>query len=195
MVNKSQYILLIVLLQIIFVSCQNQLTADEYLQYVSDPENGLRKDQNVQGFELSIMYEPTEYLMAKKQDNSGLEKRVAELNEFEHFQFRIKLKSGKNILMYNETQETNEVTRINHFGFQAKNDFMIISAEDTNYCVLSHYSRNYNLTPTIDLTLAFNKIDKNTDWQLVYSDKQFNLGRIKFLFKKEDITDLPILIQ
>lgn len=171
-------------------SCAKPLTAEEYAAYVSNPENGLRKDQTLGDFELSVMYEPTNYLLAKRNDS---EVTKEEYEQFEHFQFRIKLSGGGDILMYKETQLQNEVTRINHFGFNAQRDFQIITSADTNQCKMVHFSRNYNLSPTIDLSLVFDPIPKDNDWQLVYNDKQFNLGKIKFLFKADDLNDLPEL--
>lgn len=175
--------------------CQKQLSPEDYTAYVSDPNNGLRKDKVINGFEISIMYEPVDFLMAQDDLSSidnGSERRN-ELEQFEHFQFRIKALNGSNVLLFNETKSQNEVTRINHFSFYAKNDFELVSGNDTNQCMVAHYSRNYNLSPTVDLSLAFDPIEKDHDWQLIYVDKQFNLGIIKFLFKEEDITGLPEL--
>ncbi|MBD3638025.1 MAG: hypothetical protein HUJ25_11790 [Crocinitomicaceae bacterium] len=182
--------LYIALIGMLLLSCTKQLNEKEYAQYVSNPENGLRKDQVVGDFELSAMYEPVEYILSLEQPGD-IETRRNELNEYEHFQFRIKLNTGGNILMHNETSEHNEVTRINHFSFMCHQDFMIISDADTSKCVGAIYSRNYNLTPTIDLSLAFNQLEKDENWQLIYTDQQFNLGRTKFLFKKEYLSDLP----
>ena len=60
-------------------------------------------------------------------------------------------------------------------------------------CKLSHYSRNYNLTPTVDVTLMFGELDKNSDWRIIYKDTQFGLGTVKFIIRKEDINNIPLL--
>lgn len=183
----------LILLSLVMPSCKKQLSSEEYATYVSDPANGLRKDQTVGDFELSVMYEPVDYLLGKSKDTRPAEEQQKEFAAFEHFQFRIKLSEGGNILMYKETIQKNEVTRINHFSFEAKRDFMIVAGTDTNYCKLAHFSRNYNLSPTVDLSLAFDKIDSESDWQLIYDDKQFDIGKVKFLFKNDDLRNLPEL--
>lgn len=185
--------ILLGVLVLVSASCQKELTPEEYSKYISDPENGLRKNQTVGNFELSVMYEPVDYLLGKSKDNRPLDQQREEFENFEHFQFRIKLTEGGNILMYKETVQKNEVTRIHHFSFEAKRDFTIVSGVDTNYCKFAHFSRNFNLSPTIDLTLAFDKIEVENDWQLIYEDKQFDLGKIKFLFKEDDLRNLPAL--
>ena len=191
LVNRSMLIG-ILLLGLFGFSCKKELNKEEYSAYVSDPENGLRKDQTVGGFELSAMYEPADLIIAKR-DIKDAKEWKSEYETFEHFQFRIKLKEGGNILMYHETAQKNEVSRINHFSFEAKEDFMILSGQDTSKCKLAIYSRNYNLQPTIDLTLTFDKIEKKSDWQLIYSDQQFDIGKVKFLFRQEDLNNIPDL--
>ncbi len=180
--------ILIFLVFIALTSCQKELTAEEYLAYVNNPENGLKKEKEIGDFKIGVKYEPTQFLLSKQENVEE-----DELSNYEHFQFRMKLKRGGDILLYKESNDMNEVTRINHFGFEAKNDFFIVSNSDTTNCIISHFSRNYNLNPTIDLTLAFNAIDKKNDWQFVYNDHQFNIGTVKFVFKKEDLSNLPIL--
>lgn len=196
--NKIIYILFVVFFQATFISCQKQLDAKDYIKYVSNPENGLRKDQLIGDFELSLMYQPVEYAIAKQIDLGKLpadfeKEKDKYKGSSDNFQFRIKLLSGGNILRYKQNQEFNENTRINHFSFLVKEDFKILTSSDTFPCKLSHYSRNYNLTPTVDLTLVFEELDKNTDWQIVYNDKQFGLGTVKFILKEKDITNIPLL--
>lgn len=189
MLVKYSFYIIVSYLLLLIASCEKQLTNEEYAVYVTDPENGLRINETVNDFDLSVMYEPSEYFAAK----SEAQFTVEEVATFEHFQFRIKLIEGGNILLYKENQNINEVTRINHFGFTVKEDFFIVAGQDTLNCKLAHYSRNYNLSPTIDLSLTFDAIPKTNDWQFVYDDQQFNLGRVKFLFKSEDLSDLPAL--
>ena len=178
-------------------SCSNELERAEFVSYVTNPKNGLRNDQNIGDFEISVMYEPVDYIIEREFRNDiskeSVTDRKKELAEFEHFQFRIKLTKGGNILRYNENIYQNETSRINHFSFDAKRDFKIVSGNDTTYCRLAHYSRNYNLTPTIDLSLTFDKIEKTRNLQLVYQDQQFDIGKVKFMFKKEAFEDLPDL--
>ena len=69
----------------------------------------------------------------------------------------------------------------------------IVNGKDTLACQLAHYSRNYNLTPTVDLSLAFDPVDKTKDFTLVYSDTQFNIGKVKFKFREDDFRELPAL--
>ena len=193
---KIYYILFFGLLIVIIISCRKKLDKEEYAIFVTDPENGFRKTQTIGEFELSVLYEPTDYIVSKefdKNDESKIESRKKELSEFEHFQFRLKLIEGGNILKYKETFNHNESSRINHFSFETKNDFILVSDSDTLTCKIAIYSRNYNLTPTIDLSLTFDKVNTDEDFRLIYHDQQFDLGKVKFLFKKEDLENIPEL--
>ena len=197
MVNKVQYILLLVLMPLVSISCQNELEAQEYLTWMSDPENGLRKDASVGDFELSLMYQPTNYLIAKEisvnNNFDGYENKKETLGEVNNFQFRIKLKNGDHILRYHQNNSINENTRINYFSFLVKDDFKLESKTDTINCKLAHFSRNYNISPTVDLTLMFGELNKSSDWRIIYKDTQFGLGTVKFTIKEEDINNIPSL--
>lgn len=180
----------------ILSSCEKSLEQKDYAAYVTNPENGLKKTQVIGDFEISALYEPVDFILSKEfslEDKQGIEQRRTELASFEHFQFRIKLLEGGNILNHDETMSCNESSRVNHFSFEATGDFMLIAGGDTLPCKLAHYSRNYNLTPTIDLTLSFPKANETNDLKLIYTDSQFSIGKVKFLFERERIEDTPAL--
>jgi len=194
MVNRIKYISFSIVLFLTLISCQNQLNAKDYILWFSNPENGLRKDQFVKKFELSLMYQSSEFTKAKQITINNYQSNLkSNLNKTEIFQFRIKLLKGSNILRLNQNEILNESTRINHYSFKAKNDFLIITKNDTLRCQLCHFSRNYNLTPTIDLTLVFDELDKESDWKIIYKDSQFGIGTVKFLIKNKDIKSIPVL--
>ena len=48
------------------MSCKKELESRDYLTWMSDPENGLRKDVVIGNFELSVMYQSTDYLLARE---------------------------------------------------------------------------------------------------------------------------------
>ena len=107
-VNRSIILFSVALLAGFIFSCTKELDGNEYKAFVSNPENGLRKNQTIGDFELSAMYEPANYLLA--QGNGDISKE--EYEQYEHFQFRIKLNPGGNILLYKEkaTRRHNPIT-------------------------------------------------------------------------------------
>ncbi len=193
MAVRRGYILLISVV-LFLTGCSQALDHKAYMAYVSNPENGLVKTRTVGDFEVSVRYEPADFIIAGEQEKGSVDSEFkSSAHEFEHFQFRIKLKQGGNILNYKSTSMINQNSRINHFSFNARQDFKIISGGKAYPCKLTYYSRNYNLTPTVDISLVFDRIPLADDWQLVYTDQQFDLGRIKFLLKQNHLADLPTL--
>ncbi len=176
-----------------FSACTKNLSPDEYKAYVINPAHGLIKQADIGDFNLSLLYEPADYIIATEDGVNDIVSRREALNDYEHFQFRIKLKSGTDILNHLTTSSQNAASRINHFSYHVHQDFILVSGQDTNRCKMVHYSRNYNLTPTVDLSLVFDKKENQKDWQLIYTDQAFNLGKVKFLLKQNDLADLPTL--
>lgn len=194
--NKYSNIVLLLCALVVFSACRKSLSKEDYAAFVTNPENGLRKTENLGDIELSVLYEPADYLLSREFETGGTdqaESRKIELDQYEHFQFRLKLSRGGNILKYREDSWHNENSRINHFSFDAQRDFQLVDGSDTLPCKIALYSRNYNLTPTIDLSLTFERSSRENDLRLVYTDSEFGIGKTKFLFKQEDIENAPEL--
>lgn len=184
---------MLVIVSMLNSSCKKTLTPAEYDQFIHDPDNGLRKTEIIGDYEVSALYETSEYIHSRESNISSRSPtdRQSDLDKYEHFQFRIKHIPGGNILESNQDEFNNMNSRIQHYSFEAQNDFFLVNGNDTLPCKLSHYSRNYNLTPTVDLSLTFDKTDPQHDLKLIYADNQFNLGKIKFVFHREDIENAP----
>ena len=186
-----------ILISLVFFSCSSVLEREDYVNFILNPDNGLIKKQTVENIEISVMYEPTDFIIQREfdllDDETLISERKKELEDYLHFQFRLKLEKGGNILAFNQDEKYNESTRVSHFSFNSKNDFKIVSEMDTVACQIAHYSRNYNLSPTIDLSIVFDRLPTDQDWQFIYKDAQYGIGTTKFLFSKSDLQTIPTL--
>ena len=73
-------------------------------------------------------------------------------------------------------------------------DLTLVNDLDSSKCVLSHHERTYGDTPYETLLIAFkNNLTEKKDLQLVFRDRVFGFGTVKFLFKSEDLLEIPEL--
>lgn len=191
-VNKVIFILVLAS----FFSCERSLSPEEYVAWAKSNSGNLIQKTSLKNIQLALKYEPSDLLIAEeilmdKSVNRGSVKLA--YDEFEHFQFQISKLNGGNVLEIDESQQLNRYTRVNYFTFLAKKDFVIIQNEDTLNCLSAHLSQTYNLSPNIDISLAFNRLKEDQDFQFIYNDTQFKLGKIKFQFGKELFADIPKL--
>jgi len=86
------------------------------------------------------------------------------------------LGKGFSLLPYDKT--------IEYMSFKLNDDFYIVTSKnDTIACNGVSYERNYKIAPFQKVLLFFSKIDPNDKIQLVYKDRLFGKGTIKFRFK------------
>ena len=85
--------------------------------------------------------------------------------------------------------------RINYCSFQMQKDIFLVEGDDTLACGLFHFERTYDIAPYATFLLGFplKKEKQNKDKVLVFNDRLFNKGTMRFVFKNEDIKKTPLL--
>jgi hypothetical protein len=194
-VNKLYYLILIF---IAFLSCkENRPTDDSKIRekYFRMEDTGWKSQQSIQTVE-GINYTATEvpipYYILKNEGTDNLLKAdsIAHANkteriiEFEFLQEEEKdlLQSGFTKLDYKKSVE--------YLSFGIQNDFYVVTTKnDTIKCEGVNFERSFKVAPTQKIMLFFTGIDPDEKIQLVYNDKLFGRGTLKFTFK-EKITKL-----
>ena len=75
---------------------------------------------------------------------------------------------------------------IKYLSFNINKDFYIVTAKkDTIKCEGVLYERAYKVTPSSKLLLFFSGVDPKQSIQLIYDDKLFGQGVMKFNFKEK----------
>lgn len=73
---------------------------------------------------------------------------------------------------------------LKYLSFSIDKDFYVVtSKKDTIHCSGVSYERNYKIAPYQKVMLFFSGIDPNDKIQLVYNDRLFKKGMVKFKFK------------
>jgi len=182
------------------------------MKYVKNEENGLKQIKEITGVEFALQYEPINFKLLKKVKNKSLssEQYNNEINEMigsQYFILRIKLTdSGEDLLKYEVANAEEYSERVQYFSFGIQNDFYLLEGADSLKCKLFHFERSYGISGNCTLLLGFDSNDELIkqkesfkekvikDKILVYNDKVFGLGPIKYSIKKEDINNIPELI-
>ena len=73
---------------------------------------------------------------------------------------------------------------VKYMSFSMNQDFLVVtSKKDTIPCSGVNYERNFKIAPYQKILLFFSGIDPNEKIQLIYNDKLFKKGILKFQFK------------
>jgi hypothetical protein len=196
--NKKQ-ILYFLFCGIVFFSCNPSiLSPTEFIKWIEDEENNLIQTKTINDLEYKLQYKPIEYIVAKDKVLGDIDfsKKRIELGDLQYFTFQIKiLGSTQTPLKYNLSSENEYYERIKYFSFEIQRDLKLIVNNDTLNCVLAHFERTFNISPTATFSLAFENNNETEifDKEFIYTDKVFNTGPLRFIIKKQDIIDIPEL--
>ena len=178
----------------------DNLSVHEYKKWMSNKDNGMYKNSQIQAFQIACMYKPIDWLSIRQIERSKLsfEKFDSVKNELKGLQyFTLKISNEKNpeLIAYQADDPATYQTNFNYYTGGMKNDICLVENNDTLPCILFHFERNYGASPVNIFDLAFknNSSAFVSDKQLIVNGRYLGMGIVKFKFIKEDLIDIPTL--
>lgn len=185
----------------IFAGCKQSLKSNEYILYVRNIENGLCKNIVLDGWKYVIQYRPYDYILLQEHNNikeNG--KRRQELAGTVSFIIKVKRDDNSvSPLRYNLKSREEYDQRLDYFLNHAGKELKLLYGNDTLYPTAYEFENNYNLTTEETMLVGFTLPGKeqapSKDMQLSFNDEVFKNGIIKAKFRKEDLNNIPNLIE
>ncbi|MES2701535.1 MAG: hypothetical protein V4649_02795 [Bacteroidota bacterium] len=185
------------------VSCKKNMTANEYSSYVNNTEHGLKKVMQIDGWEFTILYRPSEYvmLMENKGNKTGynFEARRAELAGTAWFNISIRRVDGQVTPLrfgISSSEEYNE--RLNYYLNGAIKDISLVYGQDTLGPTSYAFETNYNLTPQETIVAGFilpgDSKFPTKDLSISFVDRVFGNGIVKATYNTKTLKNIPNLI-
>lgn len=195
------------------MSCSGDapLNKKDYVKYITNEDNGLVHTKEINEIEFQIQYEPINYKVLKKVKNRAFTQNqykqdVERFKGSQYFIFKIALKNKQGeLLKYQASSQEEYSNRVQYFSYSMQNDFYLLEGEDSLKCNLFHFERTYGVSPFSTFVLGFDSknelIEKATSYQenvrndkvIVYDDKVFGIGPIKYKIRATDINNIPEL--
>jgi hypothetical protein len=190
------------------VSCKKTEISDikEYLNYLADPENGLVKEKTVAGVKIKVKYLPEDYLVYNMVKEMSNVKQIYKDSIAKSYQnsvtFMVNIGPAENeefdITRVDVSNYEEFAKRIEDMAFNAQ-DWISVEVNKKEYHPDIVRLENINaLEKSRNFIVVFNSAKnsendfRKQDMSLSYDDELFNTGVSKFLFKAEDIKNLPI---
>lgn len=181
------------LLSILFfigVGCKSDKDEDAlYAKYYNLEKYGWKSRVNRQEIgklEYSAVEVPIQYYLLKDKGSANLNEieRLYEENKRERIvEFSFSDDEGKDLLTSGQSKFGFEDS-VKHLAFGIQEDFYVVtSASDTVRCAGVSYERTYKIAPYQRVLLFFSGIDPQEKLRLVYNDRLFGNGTIKFSFE------------
>lgn len=192
----KKFILIIGVSLFCFVSCTNgkkerAITEDyKFFNLAVDGWKSKRINQYINDINYTATEVPLQYYILKDAQNFEPEavdsifklhekERMVEV-EFHHDEEKDLLQKEFTNLDYDKAVE--------YMAFKIQNDFKVVtSSNDTIICAGVLFERNFKVAPFKRALLYFGDINPNEEIQLVYNDRLFGNGLIKFNFKAKPL--------
>lgn len=159
------------------------VSKEELVQYVLNPENGLVKTEQQNGFDVHVLYRPND-LVAEQLAVAGTQ---AEWDSLSHalasyHYFIVKLsKDNKELETHAASSPELHMKLIEHLNGGIVQDFIAIAGKDTLEVDQVVYTPFFGSANQTSFMLVFNS-DKHrpSAINLIYTDSFFGLGRFEF---------------
>ncbi|WP_330444450.1 hypothetical protein [Flavobacterium sp. C4GT6] len=180
------------LMLFLLVSCKKQITADSCdesdlaYKYFSLEKSGWKSKKNTQQVD-DIYFTATEvplayYILKEKgADNLTSVDSIENVNSKERIlEFEFLQDEEQDLLKEEFTGRTYE-DGVKYMSFSIENDFYVVtSKQDTIKCAGTLFERSFKLTPYKRVLLFFSGIEPDDEIQLIYNDRLYNKGTMKF---------------
>lgn len=201
--QKAINTILFALVLLCCVSCKHSMKAADYVSYVNNKENGLKKISQMAGWDFSLQYRPYDYIMLMENkgnwNNYNVAKRQSDLKGTAWFSISIK-RTDNSItpLRYGIASIDEYNTRLNYYLNEAVKDIQLKYNEDTLQPVSYLFENNYNLTPQETMIVGFylpkGERYPNKTMQLSFTDRIFKNGIIKAEYSENILKNIPNLV-
>ena len=184
---------------IFFTGCKYQLSEEELIKYINDPENGLVQIKEVNQVKYEIIYKPASLLLHKDNsinNDSMLKRKKEEYEKYQYFVLSLSA-AGEDVLYGGSGGFQNFSENLQKFSF-ALNQYvqMQTSAGDALYLADYYMPNLYGMAKSTQILLAFEKPKKETEeLEIIIEELGLGTGRQKFIFRRDDIEAVPELIQ
>lgn len=177
---------------ILLTSCSSDLSKQEYVNWVQDPDNGLIIRKEIGDFAFELFYKPISFQVLQAwEDLSSLD----EYKDTQHYTFKIESLKGLDVLKDGALDDMEYNNRLFYLSDYIQKDFRLIEAGDTLPCLFAHYERSYGLAPFAKVTLAFPATPESEKLEKViqFNDPVFGAGKMNFNYSKSVLENIPNL--
>lgn len=178
-----------------------QLPLNEFISWTVNEENGLAKMKKINDIDFKIAYLTAPQLAymelkGRPYSKEEFEQTLQNYTSMTYFNFRVELNGGSGELLKYQLHSAQQYDqRINYMAFGMEKDICLVQGTDTLNPGMYHFERIYDVAPYATVMLAFDnkKFDKTKAFSVIYNDRLFNKGYIKYMYKSNQLIDLPNL--
>lgn len=176
-----------------------QVTVQEYLMWCADKNNKLNKSKDIADLRFDLSYMPAPcmaYLELRTETYNFLKFQEAcnHYSDMSYFNFKLEIIDGTGELLKYKLQSPSQYDqRVKYMSFDMQKDFCLVQGKDTLFPGLFHFERIFEVAPYSTVMVAFDnkQFNKESEFTIIYNDKLFEKGFVKFNYKNKQLINLP----
>lgn len=208
MENKIHSLHIICAFVLLAVGCRNTDNKASAFQSVDNKTNELLirdadgneinrlKNISLEGTNYEVLYKPLAYVISKGHQVEPTIENIRQYGEqydgLVYFDLRISHNEIKGDLLKSLADDGGHYEKlIKYCSFGIQRDLKLVTTSgDTIPCATALFERTYGMIPGITILTAFVKPEKlESDLTLVFNDKIFQKGPLKFVFKASELQE------
>lgn len=202
MKNPKRNLLVLLTACFLSLSCQNKTfkTKETLWQYLKNPENGYLLQKTINGIDYSLLYKPTDVLVAQEY-NSNNPKDLQKLKDKYKDQMYFSLSMSKNnheLLSHLARDKQRFGAMVNQLAFEMGSKVHVFTqSKDTLPLTDYVYPRMYGATGSTSMLFVYPKSREylqDTYLNFSIEDLGFSTGEVRFKFPTQQIKNPPKLI-
>lgn len=177
-----------------------ELDPSAYVKWIKNPDNGLVKAKTIDKMIFSVLYKPSEYLLCQEERSNEIStktynQKLPDYSDLYYFDLKIEIEGGQGELLKQDASGSEDYDkRVKYYSFGLLHDITMVQNGDTIPCAMTHFERAFDITPYACFQIAFPKQkSKEGDLTIIFIDKIFGKGILKFFFNKDILSHLPKL--
>ncbi len=178
---------------------KDNMTVQEFLTWCSDKNNKLNKSKDIADLRFNLSYFPAPSmafleLRTESYDFPKFQEACNHYSDMTYFNFRLEIIDGTGELLKYKLQSPAQYDgRVKYMSFEMQKDIYLVQGKDTLLPGLFHFERVFEVAPYSTVMLAFDnkKFNKNEEFTVIYNDKLFEKGFVKFNYKNKQLINLP----
>lgn len=185
------------MISLILISCNKNLSPEEFIQWVNNPVNGMVVHENVKEYKISLQYQPNLFLAITNTEEGNRTKeligeQLLKREGMQYFVLRLEnYQTHESILEMDSKTEEDRIKRLSYFDYKMQSDIILVDGLDTLPCLIYHFEKNYSMTPYNSVVLAFDNSKDIENKTLLIDGHVFDTDKIKLEIKKESLINIP----
>jgi len=175
------------------------------MRWLNDNKPKLEREREMDEVQYTLRYQPKEYMALLESGfnapDSIVRKDLQHYTGMQSFNLRIAIKDYQfEALKYHVKGDQAYDARVKYCAFTMQNDIsLLLDGKDTIPCCLFHFERSFDASPVCTFMIGFSQemIDKKNknyhDATIMFYDRLFDKGIIKFRFERNDIDNLQLI--